>query len=126
MEQKYIGIIEENEHEGETFGFYFPDTPENRESLLKFEALAQQLGEAYNKETGKYWKSSIQLDLMDDPCTKRELDMIDYGADNGYMPRANIVSEPELMLERLLKIDNFDYLPYKGWFESEGTRYRLV
>lgn len=104
---KYIGFIENNDNEGEDFGFYFPDTPENRDALKKFESLLDKLdvlGDGY------------EIDGLDESYTERDLDMIEKGSGNGYMARVNFIPNPEEILPALLLVDSVDNLPYKGRF----------
>lgn len=117
MAQKYIGFVEHNEWEGEDFGFYFPDTPENRNSLKKFEYLLESLdvlGDGY------------EIDGAEDSYTKRDLDMIEKGSGNSYMARVNFVKNPEDILPLLLLIDKIDNLPYKGNFTANEQEHTLI
>ncbi len=113
QEQTYIGLIENNDWEGESFGYYFPNTPENLIALQKFEVFLKT-------NNCDEWEMDYE-----EPYTSRELSLISKGADNGYMPRCNIVPTPTKTLKALLLIDNVDALPYKGRFTVNDKKYEL-
>jgi len=82
-EDMYIGIVEHNDNEGESFGYYVLNTQENREYLEELKDALTLIGE-YGYYGGEY---SVELEGF----TGHELDMIDYGANNNYMDRVNII-----------------------------------
>lgn len=119
QKQTYIGFVEHNEWEGEDFGYYFPNTPENRQALEKFKEFLEA------NDCLQDYSPGYSMDGFEEAYSERDLDMIERGADNGYMARVNIVPNPEVVLSGLLLIDNIENLPYKGSFEANGEKYDL-
>ena len=116
----YIGFVEHNEWEGESFGYYFPNTPENRQALEKFKEFLEA-NDCLNDYSPGY-----SMDGFEEAYSERDLDMLEKGSGNSYMGRANIVSNPEEVLKALLLIDNIENLPYKGSFTVNGEEYSLT
>ena len=117
--ETYIGFVEHNEWEGESFGYYFPNTPENRQALEKFEEFLKA-----NDSLGNY-SPGYSMDGFEEAYSERDLDMVEKGAGNSYMARVNMVPNPTEVLQALLRIDNVENLPYKGSFTVDGEEYNL-
>lgn len=97
---QYIGIVENNDWEGETFGYYFEDTPEVREYL---EEIMERLPEY----------SGFEIEL--DPIDEETLGHIHQCDENGYMPRVNIYNADEQPWDEIMSADFDEDLPfYKG------------
>lgn len=75
---RYIGIVERNRWEGETFGYYFEHT---EEALVRI--------------MGRYEKSGRCPELSLVECTGEELEVLQERDRNGYMRQVNIYRAPE-------------------------------
>jgi len=78
---KYIGIVERNTWERETFGYYFELTDETQEAL---EGIM-----------GRYRACGCCPELSLVVCTGADLEILEKNDRNGYMRRVNIYRAPE-------------------------------
>ena len=101
MEEKFIGVIEDNEHEGETFGYYFPQNEDNIKALGELEHLL---------DAGLFTCYFIDWE----PYTKEELRLISKGANNSYMDRVNFVTKKVDWESVFEQLENDEDPLYKG------------
>ena len=100
----YIGIEEENDAEGETFGYYVSDTPPNRHALERLDVVF--------KRNARKFGSTFAVVLH--PFNKPELDAIEYGARNNYMHRVQFIAEPVDWSRIMCAVENDPNALYKG------------
>lgn len=77
--EKFIGVVERNDWERETFGYYWPWSEEAEQHL-------QGIVSRYHAEGDK----SVRLETK----TRGELEELDDRDRNGYMARVNVYKEP--------------------------------
>lgn len=103
---EYIGIVENNDWEGEEFGYYFEDTPEVREYL---EEIAERLPD----------NSGYEIIL--DPIDEETLGHMHEHDQNTYKNRVNIYNADDQPWEEILSADFDEDIPfYKGGCFTES------
>lgn len=83
---EYIGVVDHNGWEGESFGFYFENTEENRERLRQ---LRQNIDEAGVDQLA----GATDAEWHFDPIPEEALDHLDQTDRNGYMSRVNHIDK---------------------------------
>lgn len=76
----FVGVVERNSWEGQTFGYYWPWSKDAERHL-------QSIVGRYHAEGDK----SVRLETK----TRAELEELDDRDRNGYMPRVNVYLKPE-------------------------------
>lgn len=109
----YIGIEENNDWEGETFGYYFEDTKENREGL-------QKVKEKYDPFMDT-WDGEFPYKFISEAVSEKELKILDKYDENGYMSRVNFVKKKINWDEIAGNVNDEEDPLYKGTcFDFDG------
>lgn len=112
VENLWVGIIEHNGNEGESFGFYFPRTDETLRLISDIELNYAAID--------KKWGGGDESYDFDHGISDSELAVLEKHDRNGYMSRVNRCSSEKSMIA-LAAAANAPLTCYKGSFPEHLT-----